>query len=140
MIAVKIREMIRYPVITFRHWVFTGVYGMDISKSARISYGAKLDKTFPKGIHIGDESYLASGAIVFSHDFSRSIKTDTYIGKKCFIGANAIIMAGIKIGDEVIIGSGSVVTKDVSSNSIAAGNPAKILKEGINTTKYGKMI
>lgn len=112
---------------------------MKISNSARISYGAKLDKTFPKGIHIGDESYVASGAIIFTHDFSRSIKTNTYIGKKCFIGANAIIMAGITIGDEVIIGSGSVVTKDVPSNSIAAGNPARILKTEISTVKYGKL-
>jgi len=113
---------------------------MDISKQARISYGAKLDKTFPKGIHIDAESYIASGAIIFSHDFSRSLKTDTYIGKKCFIGANAIIMAGIKIGDEVIIGSGSVVTKDIPSNCIAAGNPAKVIRENVKTSKYGKII
>ena len=65
---------------------------------------------------------------------------DTYIGKRCFIGANAIIMCGIKIGDEVIVGSGAIVTKDVPSNCIVAGNPARILKEGINTTKYGKLI
>lgn len=127
-------------MISFRHFVFTKVYRMDISKQARISYGAKLDKTFPKGIHVGAESYIASGAIVFSHDFSRSLKTDTNIGKKCFIGANAIIMAGVRIGDEVIIGSGSVVTKDVPSNSIAAGNPARILKEGIHTSRYGKLV
>jgi acetyltransferase-like isoleucine patch superfamily enzyme len=113
---------------------------MHIDKTARISYGAKLDKTNPKGIHIGEESYIASGAIVFTHDFSRSIHKDTHIGKRCFIGANAIIMCGIKIGDEVIVGSGAIVTKDVPSNCIVAGNPARILKEGIQTTKYGKLI
>ena len=62
----------------------------------------KLDKTNPKGIHIGEDSYIASGAIVFTHDFSRSLHKDTYIGKRCFIGANAIIMCGVKIGDEVL--------------------------------------
>lgn len=135
-----IRNFIRLIVITIRHWVLGGLYGMHIDKTARISYGAKLDKTNPKGIHIGEESYIASGAIVFTHDFSRSMHKDTYIGKRCFIGANAIIMCGVKIGDEVIVGSGAIVTKDVPSNCIVAGNPARILKEGINTTKYGKLI
>ena len=137
---IKIRELIRFIMISIRHFFLTKLYKMDISKQARISYGAKLDKTFPKGIHIDTESYIASGAIIFSHDFSRSLKTDTYIGKKCFIGANAIIMAGIKIGDEVIIGSGSVVTKDIPSNCIAAGNPAKVIRENVKTSKYGKII
>lgn len=135
-----IRNFIRLIVITIRHIILNKIYGMHIDKSARISYGAKLDKTNPKGIHIGEESYIASGAIVFTHDFSRSMHKDTYIGKRCFIGANAIIMCGVKIGDEVIVGSGAIVTKDVPSNCIVAGNPARILKEGINTTKYGKLI
>ena len=126
-------------MISIRHWYFTKFYNMNIAKDARISFGTKLDKTFPKGIHIGSESYLASGAIVFSHDFTRSLKEHTYIGEKCFIGANAIIMAGVRIGDEVIIGSGSIVTKDIPSNSIAAGNPARIIRSEIQTIKFGQL-
>ena len=113
---------------------------MDIAKTARISFGTKLDKTNPKGIHIGKESYIASGAIVFAHDYSRNLRCDTYIGEKCFIGANAIIMAGITIGDEVIIGSGAVVTKNIPSNCIIVGNPARILREGIKTKKFGQLV
>ena len=79
---------------------------MDIDRSARISFGARLDKTNPRGVHIGKESYVASGAIVFAHDFSRSLHADTRIGERCFIGANAIIMCGVRIGDEVVVGSG----------------------------------
>lgn len=135
-----LRNFIRLIVITIRHFIFNKIYGMHIDKSARISYGAKLDKTNPKGIHIDEESYIASGAIVFTHDYSRSLHKDTHIGKRCFIGANAIIMCGITIGDEVIVGSGAIVTKDVPSNCIVAGNPARILKEGIKTTKFGKLI
>lgn len=112
----------------------------DLANTARVSYRAKLDKTFPKGIHIGAESYIASGAIVFSHDYSRNLKTHTYIGKKCFIGANVVILPGIKIGDEVIVGSGSIVTKDIPSNSIVVGNPAKIIKSNIKTKKFGQLI
>jgi acetyltransferase-like isoleucine patch superfamily enzyme len=113
---------------------------MDISRSARVAYGAKLDKTFAKGIHIGADSYIAGSAIVFSHDFSRSLKTHTYIGEKCFIGSYAVIMAGITIGDQVIVGSGAIVTKNVPSNSIVAGNPAKVIKTGIHTKRFGQLI
>lgn len=135
----KIRETIRLIAIDIRYVYLTKIYGMDISRSARISFGAKMDKTNPKGIHISNESYIASGAIIFSHDYSRSLKTHTYIVKKCFIGANAIIMPGIIIGDEVIVGSGSVVTKDVPSNTIVAGNPARVIRDNIKTKKFGQI-
>lgn len=137
---VKLRNFLRWILLQPYYLMLTKLYKMDISSSARISLRAKLDKTYPIGVHIDDESYVASGALIFSHDFCRSIHTDTHIGKRCFIGANAIIMPGVKIGDEVIVGSGSIVTKDVESNSIVAGNPAKIIKSNIQTTTYGKLI
>lgn len=127
----RLRNFIRIIILSIQHQFYTKVYKMDIAHSARISFGTKLDKTNPKGIHIGEESYIASGAIVFSHDYSRALHKDTFIGKRCFIGANAVIMCGIKIGDEVIVGSGTIVTKDVPSNCIVAGNPARIIKEYI---------
>lgn len=61
------------------------------------------------------------------------------IGSKCFIGVNAIVMPGVTIGDCVVIGSGSVVTKDIPSNCVACGNPAKVIRTGIHTTKYGQI-
>lgn len=136
----KIRNLIRLVVIRIMHLLYVKVYGMHIHKSARISFGTRLDKTNPKGIYIGEESYLASGAIVFTHDYARNMHKNTYIGKRCFIGANAIIMCGIIVGDEVIVGSGAIVTKDVPSNSIVVGNPAKIIKTGIHTKKFGQLI
>lgn len=136
----KIRNFIRLIVITLRYFILTAVYGMHIDRSARISFGTKLDKTNPKGIHIGEESYIASGALIFTHDYARGIHKDTYIGKRCFIGANAIVMCGISIGDEVIVGAGAIVTKDVPSHCIVAGNPAKIIKTDINTKKFGQLI
>lgn len=123
-----------------RHFILTAVYGMHIDRSARISFGTKLDKTNPKGIHVGEESYIASGALIFTHDYARGIHKDTYIGKRCFIGANAIVMCGINIGDEVIVGAGAIVTKDVPSHCIVAGNPAKIIKTDIHTKKFGQLI
>lgn len=136
---VKIRNIVRWILLQPFYLVNKYLYKMDISSSSRISLGAKIDKTFPSGIHIDEETYVASGAIIFSHDFSRSKYEDTYIGKRCFIGANAIIMSGVKIGNNCIVGSGSVVTKSVPNSCIVAGNPARIIRENIKTEKYGKI-
>ena len=51
------------------------------------------------------------------------------IGDNVSIGANVVIIGEIKIGNNVVIGAGSVVVKDVPSNSVVAGNPAKIIKK-----------
>ena len=137
--AVKIRNLLRLILLKFYYFILTKVYGMNISPSARISLGAKIDKTYPSGIYISDESYVASGALIFSHDYTRSIYRNTYIGKRCFIGANSIIMPGITIGNSVIVGAGAVVTVDVPSGCIVAGNPARIIKKNISTDLYGRL-
>ena len=54
------------------------------------------------------------------------------IGDNVWIGANACICKGVRIGDNSIIAANAVVTKDVPINSIAAGNPAKIVKVEID--------
>jgi acetyltransferase-like isoleucine patch superfamily enzyme len=111
-----------------RLFMFRRVMGMDIHPTAHIASRAKLDKTYPAGIHIGQRSHIGAGCVVLSHDFVRAIYAHTRIGKHCFIGIGSIIMPGVTIGDSVIIGAGSVVTKDIPPRSIAAGNPAKVLR------------
>lgn len=137
---VKIRNCVRLVAIFVRYLILTKIYGMEISRTARISFGAKLDKTNPKGIHIGKESFIASGAIILSHDFSRNIHANTYIGTQCFIGVNAVVMCGVRIGDNCVIGAGAIVTKDIPSNCMVVGNPARIIREGINTIKFGQLV
>lgn len=51
------------------------------------------------------------------------------VGENCWIGGNAVLCPGVTIGDNVVIGAGSVVTKDIPSNTIAVGNPCKVIRE-----------
>jgi len=139
-IMTKVRNKNHILLTSIKRIILTKIYHMNISPTARISFGAYLDKTNPKDIYIDDESFVAYGAMILTHDFCRSLYKKTNIGKNCFIGARSIILPGVSIGDHVIVGAGSVVTKDVKSNCIIAGNPAKIIKENINTTKYGKLL
>ena len=50
------------------------------------------------------------------------------IGNNVWIGGSVTILPDVTIGDNVTIGAGSVVTKDIPSNSIAVGNPCKVIK------------
>ena len=86
------------------------------------------------GIIIGDNTVFAPGVKIISsnhdhQDLDKFIpKEEIKIGRNCWIGANAIILPGVKLGDHVVIGAGSVVTQDIPYHSIAAGNPAKIIR------------
>ena len=51
------------------------------------------------------------------------------IGDKAWLGLRVIILKGVEIGEGAVVAAGSVVTKDVPSWTIAAGNPAKVIRE-----------
>lgn len=90
-------------------------------------------------VEIGEGTIIGGGALVIDTDFHprlpdgnwgtdpRSVSKPVVIGKKCFIGARAIILKGVRIGDGAVVGAGSVVTKDVSAKTVVAGNPAIIV-------------
>lgn len=89
-------------------------------------------------ITIGDRVTITSGVRLVTHDGSTWLVRDQNnsryqkyapitIGSNVFIGLNTIIMPGVTIGDNVVVGAGSVVTKDIPANSIAVGNPARVI-------------
>ena len=121
------------------------IIGYDIKYSTIIEGTVILDKLYPQGIHIGENTLVAGGSIILSHDHCKRVGNnqpylaETYIGKNCFIAVNVIVLPGVTIGDEVIVGAGSVVTKNIPSNCIVAGNPARIIRNGIKMNTFAAL-
>lgn len=111
----------------------------NIHPTAIIESRLNLDRVYPEGIHIGENTLIASRTTILCHEHVKRDKddsrnpwvTNTYIGRNTFIGIGAIILPGVTIGDQVIIGAGSVVTKNIPSYSIAVGNPARVIRSNI---------
>lgn len=130
---------VRRALVTLKWFYLTKIWGMDIDRTAEFSLSARFDKTYPAGVHVGAESYIAFDAAILAHDTTRRMYKHTRIGRRCFIGARSIILPGVTIGDHCIVGSGSVVTKDMPANSIIAGNPARILRSNQGLDPYGRI-
>lgn len=130
--------LLRNAAYGCKRFYLTRIWQMDIDPTAKFSMSANFDRTYPKGVHVGQRSYVTLGVVVLTHDRSRGLYLHTRIGNDCFIGARSIIMPGVTVGDGSVVGAGSVVTRDVAPHSLVAGNPAKVLQEGIEVGAYGR--
>ncbi|MGB3406089.1 MAG: acyltransferase [Jannaschia sp.] len=129
---------LRTALVGLRRFWLRRVWGMDIDATAQMSLSARFDRTFPPGIHVGAHSYIAFEARILTHDMTRGLYLHTRIGRNCFMGGRALILPGVEIGDGSIVGAGSVVTRSIPPGSLVAGNPARILREGISVGPYGR--
>jgi acetyltransferase-like isoleucine patch superfamily enzyme len=120
-----------------RRLYFNKLWGMDIGPNCRISLSARLDRTHPRGVHIGGGTAINFGACILTHDYPRWLRADTWVGRECNIGTCSIVMPGVKIGDNCVVVAASVVMKDVPANCLVAGNPARIIETGIETGTSG---
>jgi acetyltransferase-like isoleucine patch superfamily enzyme len=112
--------------MAFQRQIQTRLWGMDIDPTTHIDPTALIDRTYPKGIHIGPGCHIAAHAVVLTHDFTRGIYLTTTIGAGCYLGPRSMIMPGLTIGANCHVAPGALVTKDMPANTIAIGNPAVV--------------
>ncbi len=121
---------------------FDGIYsdGVAISIGDNCFIGTGTEFNISEQITVGADSLIASGCRFVDHDHGvkrggslmRTQKTRSspiLIGSNVWIGANCVILKGVTIGDGAVIAAGAVVTKSVPANWVAAGVPAKLVKE-----------
>lgn len=90
-------------------------------------------------IEIGDQTMIGPHCYITDHDHTFGhglapgetplVSVPTQIGKRCWLGANVTVLKGVTIGDGTVVGAGSVVTKSLPANVVAAGTPARVLRE-----------
>lgn len=89
-------------------------------------------------IYVGDHTMIGPNVTIASagHPILPELREKGYqfnmpvhIGKNCWIGAGVVIVPGINIGNNTVIGAGSIVTKDIPANSVAVGNPCRVIRE-----------
>jgi len=110
----------KYISIGARTFANYGLVALDVASitiGADVQIGPNvqlLTPTHPVDIELRREKYEAAQPIV--------------IGDNVWLGAGAIVLAGVTIGENSVIGAGAVVTKDVPANVVAVGNPARVIR------------
>ena len=134
-----VRQYVRYKVLQSR--------GIRIGKKTYIAPTAYIDSHKNAKVVIGTNCYITRNVIILNHSDTicggplniwreiggKRIFGDVKIGDNVFIGVGSVIMPGVTVGDNTIIGALSLVIKDIPSNEVWAGNPAKFIE---NTSEH----
>jgi len=130
--------LIAAPDRKVRFTVWAGgpdIVGIDIGDYCLICPGVRIAAS--RQISIGNSCMIASGAYLTDSDWHDIYDRSMPVGKSApiileenvWIGDSAIVCKGVTIGKNSIIGAGSVVVSDIPANVIAAGNPARVVRE-----------
>lgn len=107
--------------------------GQNISIGERASIGECSKLHAHTDIVIGDDFLAAPGLTINSggHDVVSLVPyaKKVVIGHRVWCGTNVTILPGVSIGNDVVLGAGSLINKDIPSNVVAAGNPARIIRK-----------
>ena len=113
-------------------------YGVNISIGRNFEANFNVVMLDCGRIDIGDNVFIAPAVQIYTvfHPLERHRRAERYIatrpvsiGNDVWLGGGSIVLPGVSIGDNCVIGAGSVVTKDIPANSIAVGNPCKVIRQ-----------
>lgn len=116
-----------------RRWKELRKRGMHIGEGVNLPMSTWIDTPHCFLISIGDNCGFGDNCAILAHDAMPNEYLDaTKIGKviiheSCHFGMRTIILPGVEIGPRSVVGSGSVVIKDIPPNTVASGNPAKVI-------------
>lgn len=131
-------------IVNERFQVFFGA-SIEIFENASLTLGKGYINTggaiaCAKEINIGNGVFIGRNTYITDSDHHRIFDTAgnvinepkaVNIGDHVLIGFGAAVLKGVTIGDGAVIAAGAVVTRDIPSGCLAAGVPAKVIKEGI---------
>jgi sugar O-acyltransferase (sialic acid O-acetyltransferase NeuD family) len=111
-----------------------GLFGNDFGVGCNIMTGTVLtsDITLGEGVLVNLNCTIGHDSVVGAYcELSPGVHLSGHVelGSNCVLGTGAVVLPGIKIGANSIIGAGSVVNKDLPSNVVAVGIPAKVIKQ-----------
>lgn len=114
-------------------------YNIYLGKNVLMNYGCIILDVCP--VTIGDHTLIGPHTQIYTAchpldpeerlqdiEFGKPIS----IGNNVWIGGNTTILPGVTIGDNAVIGAGSVVTRNIPANTIAVGNPCRVIKKNFN--------
>ena len=113
-------------------------YGKQISVGKRFFANFNFTVLDEALVTIGDDCFIGPNVSIYTACHSTDpVERNTrqewakpvIIGNNVWIGGSVTILPGVTIGDNVSIGAGSVVVNDIPSNSVAVGNPCKVIKQ-----------
>ena len=122
---------------TFINQPFYCDYGKQIRLGKRFFANFHLTILDEAPVTIGDDCFLGPNVSIYTachstNPLERNTRLEwakpVRIGNNVWIGGDVTILPGVTIGDNCTIGAGSVVTRDIPANSIAAGNPARVVR------------
>ncbi len=113
-------------------------YGYNVTLGENFYANHNLVILDPGKVTIGDDVFIGPNCGIYTaghpleyleRNKGLEYAKEVNIGNNVWIGGNVVILPGVTIGDNVVIGAGSVVNKDIPSNSLAVGNPCKVIKK-----------
>jgi acetyltransferase-like isoleucine patch superfamily enzyme len=113
---------------TFMNGTVIAAQGVTIGDDVLISWGVTIVDHNSHSIAFSERAKDVQDWRLGKKDWSNVKIAPVKISDKVWIGFNAIILKGVSIGEGAVIGAGSVVTKDVPAWTVAAGNPARIIR------------